>query len=276
MNHELILRLEQLAARLAATTEHHGYAHMVIEAAEELRTTSQSKPKDDTASPTNTELLWDAAPLSREEIEDVCNSITEENGWTTSEISKWQAICFMARASLSMKADLRPKNEMLQKAIEQIARLEERQQHEEWCDLRRPEWTGECTCSSGDRQLDDMRHALAIDGSTASNARRLADEIEREGVERTVYGKSHSELVSMNWAIVAALREYAMIGVGQRIMDSADAQYFRWLLENHSGSEVLGTASRCWIGGVEFTGEDVRDAIDGKIEAKRRNVGTSE
>jgi hypothetical protein len=81
MNHELIGRLEQLAARLAATTEHHGYAHMVIEAAEELRA---NEPE-----------------------------------------------------------------------------------HQEWCDLRRPEYTGECTCSSGDRQVDDMRHALELDRQTA-------------------------------------------------------------------------------------------------------------
>ena len=166
MNHELIGRLEQLAARLASTTEHHGYAHMVIEAVEELRGCVEDHVPND-------------------------------------------------------------------------AELE--------------------------RQTDQMREALLQDGSTAKAARRLADEIEREGVERVVYGKSHAELIELNLAIVFALREYALIGIGQRIMDSADAQYFRWLLKHHSGSEVLGGASRCWIGGVEFGGEDVRDAIDAAI-----------
>lgn len=129
----------------------------------------------------------------------------------------------------------------------------EPQAHKGWCDLRRPEYIGECTCSM-------------VDGSTATIARRLADEIEHEGIERVVYGKSHSELVAINWALVAALREYALIGIGQRIMDSSDAQHFRWLLKHHSGSEVLGSAARCWIGGVEFRGTDVRDAIDAAIE----------
>ena len=34
MNHALIQRLEGLAAKLMATTEYHGYAHMILEAAE--------------------------------------------------------------------------------------------------------------------------------------------------------------------------------------------------------------------------------------------------
>lgn len=54
------------------------------------------------------------------------------------------------------------------------------------------------------------------------------------------------------------------------IMDSADAQCFRWLLKHHSGTgkAIGGTGMRCWIGGVEFNGEDVRDAIDAAMERK--------
>lgn len=122
------------------------------------------------------------------------------------------------------------------------------------------------------RQAKQMQEALAQDGSTAHAARLLADVIEREGVERVVYGKGHAELLELNQVIVTALREYALIGIGQRIMDSADAQHFRWLLEHHSGMD----GKRCWIGGVDFRGTDVRDAIDDAIEAEARTrAGTT-
>ena len=116
------------------------------------------------------------------------------------------------------------------------------------------------------RQVEHMREALAQDGSTAHAVRVLADVIEQEGVERVVYGKGHAELVELNRVLVMALREYALIGIGQRIMDSSDAQHFRWLLEHHSGTD----GNRCWIGGVDFSGTDVRDAIDTALEAEAR------
>ncbi len=50
----------------------------------------------------------------------------------------------------------------------------------------------------------------------------------------------------------------------ERIVNSTDAQYFRWLLKNHSGTD----GKRCWIGGVDFGGADVRDAIDAAIEVE--------
>ena len=50
----------------------------------------------------------------------------------------------------------------------------------------------------------------------------------------------------------------------ERIINSADAQYFRWLLKHHSGTD----GKRCWIGGVDFRGTDVRDAIHDAIEAE--------
>ena len=51
-------------------------------------------------------------------------------------------------------------------------------------------------------------------------------------------------------------------------MDSADAQCFRWLLKHHSGSgkAIAGVGMRCWIGGVEFFGEDIRAAIIDAID----------
>lgn len=54
----------------------------------------------------------------------------------------------------------------------------------------------------------------------------------------------------------------------ERIINSADAQCFRWLLKHHSGSgkAIAGAGHRCWIGGVEFRGEDVRQAILAAIE----------
>lgn len=51
----------------------------------------------------------------------------------------------------------------------------------------------------------------------------------------------------------------------ENIVNSADAQYFRWLLKHHSGTQN----GRCFIGGVDFQGEDVRDAIDRAIEAEQ-------
>jgi hypothetical protein len=61
----------------------------------------------------------------------------------------------------------------------------------------------------------------------------------------------------------------------ERIINSADAQYFRWLLKHHSGSgeAIAGAGMCCWIGGVEFRGEDIRDAIDAAIEAEAKTQG---
>jgi hypothetical protein len=49
----------------------------------------------------------------------------------------------------------------------------------------------------------------------------------------------------------------------KNIINSADAQCFRWLLKHHSGSgkAIAGVGMRCWIGGVEFRGDDVVAAI---------------
>jgi hypothetical protein len=49
----------------------------------------------------------------------------------------------------------------------------------------------------------------------------------------------------------------------KNIINSADAQCFRWLLKHHSGSgkAMGGVGVRCWIGGVEFQGDDVATAI---------------
>lgn len=55
----------------------------------------------------------------------------------------------------------------------------------------------------------------------------------------------------------------------ERIINSADAQYFRWLLKHHSGTD----GKRCWIGGVDFAGEDIRDAIDRAIESEPSSSG---
>src|SRR3990167_1059328 len=45
----------------------------------------------------------------------------------------------------------------------------------------------------------------------------------------------------------------------KRIVNSADAQCFRWLLKHHSGfgKAMAGVGMRCWIGGIEFIGDDV-------------------
>ena len=37
--------------------------------------------------------------LTREEIEDIRDALTVENGWTASEINKWEAICDLALSS---------------------------------------------------------------------------------------------------------------------------------------------------------------------------------
>jgi len=49
----------------------------------------------------------------------------------------------------------------------------------------------------------------------------------------------------------------------KRIVNSADAQCFRWLLKHHSGfgKAMAGVGMRCWIGGIEFIGDDVATAI---------------
>lgn len=56
--------------------------------------------------------------------------------------------------------------------------------------------------------------------------------------------------------------------VAKRVMDSTDAQCFRWLLKHHSGvgRAIGGVGMRCWIGGVEFSGEDIRLAIVAAID----------
>jgi len=114
------------------------------------------------------------------------------------------------------------------------------------------------------RQTAQMRAALAIDGSTAHSARVLAEKIAAD------LNFEYSPAISLDvleWRLIsAALREYALIGIGQRIMDSTDAQLFRWLLKHHSGTD----GKRCWIGGVDFRGTDVRDAIDAALSGEEK------
>ena len=117
------------------------------------------------------------------------------------------------------------------------------------------------------RQMEQMNEALAQDGSTAHNARVLADKLVLDlGPPPANFPFEYRQaqiLDAPEWQlIISSLREYALIGIGQRIMDSADAQLFRWLIEHHSGND----GKRCWIGGVDFRGTDVRDAIDEEIE----------
>ena len=66
-------------------------------------------------------------------------------------------------------------------------------------------------------------------------------------------------------------RKLAADMAAARITDSADAQYFRWLVKHHSGTakDKNGTP-RCWIGGVEFLGTDIRDAIDDELAKEPR------
>jgi hypothetical protein len=54
----------------------------------------------------------------------------------------------------------------------------------------------------------------------------------------------------------------------KNIINSADAQCFRWLLKHHSGTgpAVAGVGQRCWVGGVEFRGSDVTVAIIDAID----------
>lgn len=65
----------------------------------------------------------------------------------------------------------------------------------------------------------------------------------------------------------------------KNIINSAEAQCFRWLLKHHSGSgpAMAGVGKRCWIGGVEFYGDDVTvailDAID-REEKANQNIHT--
>ena len=49
----------------------------------------------------------------------------------------------------------------------------------------------------------------------------------------------------------------------KHIVNSAYAQCFRWLLKHHSGfgKAMAGVGMRCWIGGIEFIGDDVATAI---------------
>lgn len=60
----------------------------------------------------------------------------------------------------------------------------------------------------------------------------------------------------------------------KNIVNSADAQCFRWLLKHHGGSgpAMAGVGDRCWIGGVEFHGNDVATAI---LEAIDREEGNA-
>jgi hypothetical protein len=57
----------------------------------------------------------------------------------------------------------------------------------------------------------------------------------------------------------------------KNIINSADAQCFRWLLKHHSGSgkAMGGVGMRCWIGGVEFQGDDVATAILEAIDREK-------
>lgn len=63
-------------------------------------------------------------------------------------------------------------------------------------------------------------------------------------------------------AVVETDKQFAK-RAAKEIMNSADAQCFRWLLKHHSGSgkAIAGHGMRCWIGGVEFVGDDVATAI---------------
>src|SRR3990167_2279285 len=49
----------------------------------------------------------------------------------------------------------------------------------------------------------------------------------------------------------------------KHIVNSAYAKCFRWLLKHHSGfgKAMAGVGMRCWIGGIEFIGDDVATAI---------------
>src|SRR3990167_3805867 len=65
----------------------------------------------------------------------------------------------------------------------------------------------------------------------------------------------------------------------KHIVNSAYAKCFRWLLKHHSGfgKAMAGVGMRCWIGGIEFIGDDVAtailDAIDREEAAAPSGVG---
>lgn len=58
--------------------------------------------------------------------------------------------------------------------------------------------------------------------------------------------------------------------LAKNIVNSSDAQCFRWLLKHHSGID----RKRCFIGGVDFAGSDVREAIIDAIDREERDAST--
>jgi hypothetical protein len=107
--------------------------------------------------------------------------------------------------------------------------------------------------------------------------RERAEKAERELAEaKADLAKAlsnHSADLSAPQSATQETNEEIAKRAAKNISNSAKAQCFRWLVKKHGGVEIMPNGSRrCWIGGVEFSGDDVEIAI---IDAIDREEGSS-
>lgn len=84
------------------------------------------------------------------------------------------------------------------------------------------------------------------------------DALAKRLMATTQFGADAHTVLDAGILLMRALKEIVALRAGD-----TDAQCFRWLLKHHSGSgkAIAGVGMRCWIGGVEFQGDDVATAI---------------
>jgi hypothetical protein len=125
-------------------------------------------------------------------------------------------------------------------------------------------------CADGDRILALFPHLQRTEGGWLPVA-KIVNEISELAARCKRAEAPLSEKQAGGTAKVPeSYKEFAQ-RAAKNIINSADAQCFRWLLKHHSGSgkAMGGVGMRCWIGGVEFQGDDVATAILEAIDREK-------